>query len=163
MPDDKRQKKLTDVQREFILRCLALGFGLQDTADFVKDEFDVDVSRQNVAYYQENHGERIEELRQELAADIERIPFANKVRRLAYLDRIAQKQYRRRQYPEFRATLKQIAEEVGAIVHKHEHSGANGGPIQTTTTALSIEELMKLDPAELARQHTDALDRSRRS
>jgi hypothetical protein len=132
-----------------------LGFGPQDVADFVQDEFGIKIGRSNVAYYQKQYAEQIEQLHEEIAKDIEQIPFAQKKRRVAYLDRVAMKHYRRRQYSDFRATIKQIAEETGDLVQKHEITGKDGGPIVANN--LTLEELKKLDVAELARLHSEKL------
>jgi hypothetical protein len=122
MPDKERKGKLNEIQKEFILRCLACGFGYQETVDFVKDEFGISITRQNVKYYADNYPQRIKDLHEELSENIEQIPFANKMTRVAHLDRVARKLLNRKNWPEFRAVLRQIAEETGGIVQKHEHT-----------------------------------------
>jgi hypothetical protein len=128
MPDPKHNHKLNGVHKAFILRCLALGFGPQDVVDFVEDEFDIKLDRSNIAYYKREYPDEIIALKEELTKDIELIPFARKLDRVAYLDRAARRLFKRRNWSEFRATLKQIAEETGGIVQRTELTGKNGGP-----------------------------------
>ncbi|MEN6581680.1 MAG: DUF2280 domain-containing protein [Armatimonadota bacterium] len=117
MPDARRKKKLTDVQQEFVLRRLACGFGYQDTVNSIKEEFGISVSANAIRYYGLEYKDEIAALRKELTEDISRIPFANKLNRIAHLDVIAKRTYDRRNYPECRATLRQIAEETGEITN----------------------------------------------
>ena len=142
-------RKLNGIHKDFVLRCLACGFQLQEVVDCVKDEFDIEVTRQNIHYYLKTYPDKVEALRHVLAENIEQIPFAKKLTRVAYLDRMAKRQWRRRQYGEVRATLKQIAEEVGGLVQKHELTGANGGPIETRTEQLPMD-LSRYTEDELA-------------
>lgn len=116
-------RKLNDGHREFILRCLACSMSYGDVVDAVKEELGIVVTRQNIKYYSDSYSNEIDEMRESLAEDLSRIPFARKERRVAYLDRVASRQFSKRQYGEFRATLKQIAEETGEIVQKMEHTG----------------------------------------
>ena len=112
--------KLNKVQKEFVLRCLALGFSLTDTAAFVADEFDIEIRRQSVHYYAQKYPAKIAELHDELAADMLKIPLASKVVRVATLDRLARRAMQKDEFAEARATMKQIAEEVGDIVERKE-------------------------------------------
>jgi hypothetical protein len=122
----------TEIEKECILQWLALGFTPQQIVDFVKDDFGKSCSRQNIHEYQKNHAERIGKLREEIKGNLEAIPFTRKEVRIANLDRVARKLLIRRNYRDFATILKQIAEETGQLVQKHEHTGKDGGPIDTT-------------------------------
>jgi hypothetical protein len=141
----KEKHKLDEIQQEFIIRCLACGFNLQKTADLVKEEYEVTVTRQNVMWYRQHHDERIAELREELSKDLTNIPFANKLTRVAHLNSVANDLLKRRQYKDFAAILKQIAEETGGIVQKHEHTGKNGMPIDTTVKIVIVGDSVDED------------------
>ena len=112
-------KKLDEQSLEFVLRALACGFGLQATANQLLEDFSVKMSRQGIQCVRDAHLDRIATLRAQLADDVAAIPFANKLTRVAHLDEIAKRTFERRNYPECRAALRQIAEEVGDI-----HDGA---------------------------------------
>jgi hypothetical protein len=125
------KKKLREEHKQFIFERLGCGFSQSDVADSLKDRFGIEITPQSINYYAQEYPEKVEEARQRLLEDAKDIGFTDKLQRLAYLDRIARKQHNKRQYRECCATLKQIAEEVGSIIHKHEHSGPGGGPIET--------------------------------
>lgn len=140
------RRLFTDLEREQILQWLALGFHPTQIVEFVKEDFGKKCSRQNIHQYLENHEERIKELRQEIARNLETIPFARKEVRVANLDRMARKLQGRRQYRDCAALLKQIAEETGQLVQKHEHTGRDGKDLYPAAdmTRYTDDELSKL-------------------
>lgn len=115
MPDASRRQKLNEIQRGFVKRCLASGFGPCVTAEFVKDEFGVEISPQNVDYYRRQYTDEIAALREQLSRDILAIPFANKLNRVALLDKLVGKHLKSRRWTELRAVLKELREEVDAV------------------------------------------------
>lgn len=146
------RKKLNDVEKEFILRCLACGFTLQDTADFCKDQFRKEITWQNVQYYERHYKEQIRALRDELAEDILREPLARKEVRVNLLSRIAMKQFRRRQFQECTRTLRQIAEETGAITQKVDLT-SKGKRVRATAVVVGFP-IPREDPTNLENPHT---------
>jgi len=162
MPNETRRHKLNDVQKEFVLRCLACGFYPKDVADFVKDEFDIRIKPSDVSYYQKRYEDRIAELREEIAGDLQKIPLAKKLKRTAFLERLATKLYRQRDYKGCAGVLKQIAEEVGGIVQKHEVTGMGGKDLipRSDLSHLTDEELGELqeilERADARRDQTGA-------
>lgn len=59
------------------------------------------------------------------------------------------------------ALLIWLGKQLLGQVDKQEIGGPGGGPIPVASANVSLEELLKLDPSELARVHGDALARSR--
>lgn len=155
MPDASRRKKLTRAHKQFILRCLAVGLGPQDVADAVKDEFDIEITRQNVDYYIDKYPEEIEQLRKKIAADIEQVPFARKMVRVGHLDRIAKKMYKRKNWAEFRATCRQIADEMEFL--------EGSEPNTDDDEPMELEELEGLDAKELIQMYSKARLRAKDS
>ena len=164
MPDKLRKKKLTEAQKAFVIRCLACGFGPQDTANFVKDEFDIRINRADVCYYAKTRRAEIEELATEIVEDLERLPFARKERRVALLDRLVMKHFRGCRYKDVAAVLEQIAKEVGGIVHRHEVAGQGGKDLiprpRPDLSHYTDEELRELqaihERAEARRDQSDS-------
>ncbi len=109
-----------EIEQECILQWLALGFMPQQIVEFVKLDFEKKCSRQNIWQYTQNQAERIKELREEIKADLQCIPFARKEVRVGQLDRSARELLRRRDHKGAAGILKQIAEETGPLVQKHE-------------------------------------------
>jgi len=86
--------------------------GLQETVDFVKEEFAVSISRQNVDYYAKQHAERIAAKKLEITDNLCQIPLANRFTRLLYLERIFKREMARKRHNDAKTTLKQIASEM---------------------------------------------------
>jgi hypothetical protein len=146
-------KIFTDIEKECVWQWLALGFGPQQIVDFVSEDFGKKCTRQTIHDHLKNHAEKIAKLREEIKANLDCIPFARKEQRVAYLDRLAHRQFKKRgQEAEFRATLKQIAEEMGALVQKHELTGKDGKPIETRN--MSPEDLSIYTQEELLAMRT---------
>lgn len=153
------------------MQWLALGFSPTEIVEFVNEKFDKTCSRQNIHEHYARNEAAILALRAELAEQLDALPFGSKVERVAHLGVVAQKIYKKLRVAgagnrtvrdmgsSFAAILKQIAEETGQLVHKHEHTGKDGQPL-LPAPVIPIEDLMKLEPAELERQHREALAQS---
>jgi hypothetical protein len=91
----KQEKKLSEEVQLYIVKQLACYRSPQQVADDVKEEFDVDVSRQQVRTYNPDQCEGVaekwkkifDETRATFLRDVARIPIANQHYRLAELQR----------------------------------------------------------------------------
>lgn len=151
MPTEPR---CTEEMQHFIVRCFAAFKSPQETADAVKEEFDIELSRQAVSYYRpENHepGTKWRELH-----DVARAAFLESAKDIA----IAQMPFRMDRYNDmaryfrsqklFRdeaAILEQAARDLGGMyTNRREHTGANGSPLAAPSLTVTFE--MPQDPEE---------------
>jgi hypothetical protein len=136
--------KLTDAQQTAVVQRLAMYDSPQQVADWVKEEFGIDMTRQAVQYYDPTVGEKpsekwcaiFEATRSEFLKTTADIPIANKSVRLRRLERMALAAERQRNYLLAAQLHEQAAKEVGEIYtnrHKMEHTGKDGEPIEVRT------------------------------
>lgn len=159
-----RQPTIPDDIKRFIINGLAAFDTPSQVAAAVKEEFDVDVSRQAVEGHDPTkHAgrnlatkwrEMFEAARSGFINEATQVPIAHRATRLRALHRMAQAAERKGNYPLAAALNKQAAEEMGnAYTNRRELSGPGGKPIQTEdrTTANLTEEARRLgiDPATL--------------
>lgn len=74
--------KLTEEHKQVIKQMLATFEPVNDIVDYLKDEYDVDVSSRLIYYYSKEHHKDIEKIRLELNIKFEAIPIANKFNRI---------------------------------------------------------------------------------
>jgi hypothetical protein len=141
---------LNKKQKYFIVRSLAVFNTPQETVTLVKEEFNIDVSRQQVESYDptkragkdlsiELKGE-FELARKEFLDTPQNIPIANLSVRLQRLENQYQKHGKNRVAA--LSILKQAAEDMGGkYTNKQEITGADGGPLQTTTVQATQEQV----------------------
>lgn len=134
---------LNKKQKYFIVRSLAQFNTPQETVVLVKEEFDLEVSRQQVETYDPTKRAG-KDLSAELKVEFEvtrkdfldtpqNIPIANLSVRLQRLENQYQKHGKNRVAA--LSILKQAAEDVGGkYTNKQEITGADGGPIQNENT-----------------------------
>lgn len=138
--------KLSDEVKTFIVQALACFDSPSAVAGSVKKEFQIEVSRQLVESHDPNKKASVglatkwrilfEETRKAFLEDMAEIAISHRAVRLRALQRMAEKAEERGKLPLAASLLDQAAKEVGEAYtnrHKHEHTGRDGGPIQTET------------------------------
>lgn len=137
--------------KAFIVQSLACFEPPTKVIELVKQEFGVEVSRQQVSQYSPGNAmaanlskkwvELFQTTRERFQSEISNIPIANKAYRLRVLDRMMGNAEKMRNIALAAEIIEQAAKECGDAYsnkHKFEHSGPNGGAIQTIT--MSKEE-----------------------
>lgn len=137
--------------KAFIVQSLACFEPPTKVIELVKQEFGLEVSRQQVSQYSPSNAmaaklsqkwvDLFEVTRSRFQAEISDIPIANKAYRLRVLDRMATNAEKMKNFGMTSQLIEQAAKEMGDAYtnkHKFEHSGPNGGAIQTIT--MSKEE-----------------------
>ena len=137
--------------KAFIVQSLACFEPPTKVIELVKQEFGVEVSRQQVSQYSPGNAmaanlskkwvDLFHATRERFQTEISDIPIANKAYRLRVLDRMMTSAEKMRNIALATEIIEQAAKECGdAYTNKHkcEHSGPNGGAIQTIT--MSKEE-----------------------
>ncbi|CAM7036248.1 MULTISPECIES: DUF2280 domain-containing protein [Enterobacter] len=142
---------LTTEVKAFIVQSLACFEPPTKVIELVKAEFNVEVSRQQVSQYSPGNAmaaklsqkwiDLFDSTRARFQTEISDIPIANKAYRLRALDRMMNNAEKMRNIALATEIIEQAAKECGDAYtnkHKFEHSGPNGGAIQTIT--MSKEE-----------------------
>lgn len=143
--------------KAFIVQSLACFETPTKVIELVKAEFNIQVSRQQVSQYTPGNAmaaklsqkwiDLFKTTRERFQNEIADIPIANKAYRLRVLDRIAATTEKMKNLPLTVQVLEQAAKEVGDAYtnrQKVEHTGANGGPIQTADlTNEQLEERLE--------------------
>ncbi|HFO3136930.1 TPA: DUF2280 domain-containing protein [Klebsiella pneumoniae] len=137
--------------RAFIVQELACFDTPSQIVDSVQKEFNVQVTRQQVASHDptkvagkglaQKWVDLFNRTRDRFLNEISDIPIANKAYRLRVLDRMAARAEGMKNLALTAEIIEQAAKECGDAYtnkHKFEHSGPNGGAIQTIT--MSKEE-----------------------
>ncbi|ENH9344014.1 DUF2280 domain-containing protein [Enterobacter roggenkampii] len=137
--------------KAFIVQALACFDTPTQIASQVKQEFGLDISIQQVSSYDptkaiaKNLGQKWIDLfnatRTRFQTELSDIPIANKAYRLRALNRMMTSAEKMRNMALAASLMEQAAKECGDAYtnkHKFEHSGPNGGAIQTIT--MSKEE-----------------------
>jgi len=132
--------------KAFIVQALACFDTPTQIASQVKQEFGLDISIQQVSSYDptkaiaKNLGQKWIDLfnatRTRFQTELSDIPIANKAYRLRALNRMMTSAEKMRNMALAASLMEQAAKEVGDAYtnrHKFEHSGPNGGAIQTIT------------------------------
>lgn len=137
--------------KAFIVQSLACYETPVKVIELVKAEYGIDVSRQQVSQYTPGNAmaaklsqkwiDLFNATRKRFQNEIADIPIANKAYRLRALDRMMNSAEKMRNIALATDIIEQAAKECGDAYtnkHKFEHSGPNGGAIQTIT--MSKEE-----------------------
>lgn len=132
--------------KAFIVQSLACFEPPTKVIELVKQEFGVEVSRQQVSQYSPGNAmaanlskkwvDLFHATRERFQTEISDIPIANKAYRLRVLDRMMTSAEKMRNIALATEIIEQAAKECGDAYtnkHKFEHSGPNGGAIQTIT------------------------------
>lgn len=129
---------LNKKQKLFIVRSLAVFNTPQETVVLVKEEFNADVTRQQVETYDptkragkdlsEEFRIEFEATRKDFLEKPENIPTANKSVRLKILNDLVYKNHKNQRV--VRGLLEQIAKEMGGLyTNRTEHTGKDGAPL----------------------------------
>lgn len=137
--------------KAFIVQSLACFDTPSQVVELVKKEFGLSITRQQVESHDPTKAngrglaqkwvELFHETRKRFQTELSDIPIANKAYRLRVLDRMATKAETMKNLALTAEIIEQAAKECGDAYtnkHKFEHSGPNGGAIQTIT--MSKEE-----------------------
>lgn len=137
--------------KAFIVQSLACFESPAKVIELVKAEYGIDASRQQVSQYTPGNAmaaklsqkwiDLFNGTRERFQNEISDIPIANKAYRLRALDRMMNNAEKMRNIALATEIIEQAAKECGDAYtnkHKFEHSGPNGGAIQTIT--MSKEE-----------------------
>ncbi|HGF5927979.1 TPA: DUF2280 domain-containing protein [Citrobacter freundii] len=137
--------------KAFIVQSLACFDTPSQVVELVKKEFGLSITRQQVESHDPTKAngrglaqkwvDMFNATRERFQNEISDIPIANKAYRLRVLDRMATSAERMKNLALTAEIIEQAAKECGDAYtnkHKFEHSGPNGGAIQTIT--MSKEE-----------------------
>lgn len=132
--------------KAFIVQSLACFESPTKVIELVKAEYGIDVSRQQVSQYTPGNAmaaklsqkwiDLFNATRDRFLNEISDIPIANKAYRLRVLQRMSTTAEGMKNLGMTAQLLEQAAKEVGEAYtnrQKVEHTGANGGPIESTT------------------------------
>ncbi|POP43351.1 hypothetical protein CHU32_09735 [Superficieibacter electus] len=132
--------------KAFIVQQLACFDTPSQIVEAVQNEFSIQITRQHVASHDPTKAAGVSlakkwvdlfnETRKRFQTELSDIPIANKAYRLRALDRMMAKAENMRNMALAASLMEQAAKEVGdAYTNKHklEHSGPNGGVIQSIT------------------------------
>jgi hypothetical protein len=133
---------LSDDVKLFIVQALAKYDSPKHVAEAVKQEFGLEVSRQQLQAYDPatQAGARMskklkaifEATRKEFLEQIPKIPIANQAVRLRALSRLYDRVEQQGNVVAATSILEQVAKEVGgAFTNRRELTGKGGGPIET--------------------------------
>lgn len=132
--------------KAFIVQSLACFDTPSQVVEAVKKEFGLTITRQQVESHDPTKAngkglaqkwvDMFNATRERFQNEISDIPIANKAYRLRALDRMATKTEGMKNFALASKLIEQAAKEVGDAYtnkHKFEHSGPNGGAIETVT------------------------------
>lgn len=132
--------KLTEAMQRFIVQALACYDTPTQVAESVKEEFDLSVTRQQVASYDptkvtskalaKKWRDLFESTRERFRREISEIPIADQAYRLRQLHRMVHDAVKRKNIALAASLLEQAAKETGgAFTNRRELTGKNGGPV----------------------------------
>ena len=148
-----RRNVLNEEQKRFVVQSLAHFFTPSEVVSAVSDHYGVEVTRQNIQQFDPTKyaGRKLakkwrdlfEQSREECLKDLETIPHANKPFRVRKLAKAADAFEQRGNYVAMADIYERIAKEVGNVhTNRREHTGKNGGPIETKDVSdMSDDEL----------------------
>lgn len=141
--------KLNEAVQRFIVQALACYDTPTQTAESVKEEFGIEVPRNQIAQYDPTKvsGRQLSKKWRDLFADtrerfrkeVSEIPIADQAYRLRQLQRMTQDALKRKNIVLAASLLEQAAKDTGGMfTNKRELSGPNGGPIPMTPTTIEL-------------------------
>lgn len=131
---DAHLKKLTRGEQKQVLQWLAEDWGLSTIAQFVKEEFDKDITRQNVDYYKHVYETDIAKLRVNFRESMEEVPISNEIVRQQRRELIFHRYMKRGKLAEARqvlleaegATPSKSGVNIANIIHNNGNGNGNG-------------------------------------
>lgn len=159
---------LTEPQKVFVVQQLAMWKTPSEVADAVKEEFGVEIDRQQVHYYSPERagGQQLPKKWRTLFDDTRKafreataeIGIANPVVRLQRLETLYHQVLRGRgNVPLATAILKQAAEETGGKYTNH-HVLEHSGKVETTTGIMPVPVASMGEWMQIAMQQQEALE-----
>lgn len=140
------EKKLTPEMQIFVIQQLAIFERPETVKQKLFEVFNMEVALPAIFHYQitspkfpEKWRELFTKTRESFLTNINEIPIANKAFRLKELNKIYDKEAssKLQNTVAMRETLEHAAKESGdAFTNRREISGANGNPIETTSTVI---------------------------
>lgn len=138
---------LTEAQKGFIVQALACYDTPTQVAEAVKEEFGIEIGRQQVGAYDPTKvsgkdlarkwRDLFHETRKRFREEIAEIPIADQAYRLRQIGRLYDRVSRQGNAVAAAQLLEQAAKETGgAFTNKREHTGAAGGPIDQKVTVV---------------------------
>lgn len=127
--------KLPEDAKGFIVRLLACYHTPSEVAEAVKEEFGIEIPRQQAQEYDPTKGEKparkwcdlFHETREKFLKSASEIPEANKAVRIDQLARMAREARKRKNYGLAKELLEQIAKEEGGAFTNHRILSGPGG------------------------------------
>lgn len=154
--------KLDDKVKRFIVRALAHYDTPTEVARQVKEEFGLDIGRQQVQSYDPTKAlgkslaadlrKLFEETRASFVDEVEKVPIAQRAFRLRKLQTMLERAEARNNHALVATLLEQAAKEVGGLytnARRVEASGPNGGAIPVRNDGLQPSELTDDELARL--------------
>lgn len=143
--------RLSDEHKTFIVQRLAMFDTPQQVADAVKEEYGIEVPRQQVQSYDPTVGIKpakkwialFDASREKFLESVSEIPIANRSVRLRRLERMAVSAEQRKNYPLAAQLLEQAAKEVGEAytnTRNIKHSGGVAGGVLAVPVPLSDDQ-----------------------
>jgi len=142
---------LNNEVKTFIVQALACFDTPTQVSQAVKQEFNIDVTRQQVEQHDPTKRAGVnlaakwrilfDDTRRRFREDTAEIPIANRAYRLRMLDRMASKAEAMKNMALAAQLLEQAAKETGGTYtnkHQHELSGPNGAPISVAPTVIEL-------------------------
>lgn len=159
----KQDRRLSDQVKAFIVTRLAMFHTPMEVVRMVKEEFGLELPRQQVHSYDPNRvnyqsakkwADLYYETRQRYTTDVFDVALAHKAVRLRELERLYRKAFEMGNLMMASNLLEQAAKEVGGIFsNRREIGGIGGGPIetknQTELTGSLLSDLSGLSDQEL--------------
>jgi len=141
--------KLNEAVQRFIVQALACYDTPTQTAESVKEEFGIEVPRNQIAQYDPTKvsGRQLSmkwrdlftDTRERFRKEVSEIPIADQAYRLRQLQRMTQDALKRKNIVLAASLLEQAAKDTGGMfTNKRELSGPNGGPIPMTPTTIEL-------------------------
>ena len=141
--------KLNEAAQRFIVQALACYDTPSQVAEAVKEEFGLEITRQQAASYDPTKAmgktlarkwrDLFSETRDRFRKEVAEIPIADQAYRLRQLHRMVQEAMKRKNIVLAASLLEQAAKEQGGMfTNKRELSGPNGGPIPSMPTTIQL-------------------------
>lgn len=145
---------LKEEHKLLIVQALACFDTPTQVVEAVKEEFGIEITRQQVARYDPTKAAGVdvskklravfEETRRTFLEDTSSIPIAQQSFRLRALQRLYEKALKSGNVALAAQYLEQAAKESGGLFtnrQRHEHAGPNGGPIEQKTTVVDEQSV----------------------
>ena len=153
MKSGTRGNKLQEKHKEYVVKRLACYDTPKEVAEGLKEEFNLKMTLQGIEYYNPKRAAgkclsekwrlMFEETRRHFLDNAaEYVPLANKTVRLAELSKMHAAHKSRNNHVAAAQVIEQIAKEVGgSFTNRREHTGRDGGAIETQHSDLTDDQI----------------------